>query len=352
MKKRSLADKVLTQVQIQQSADFIQECQTDQGLILWHENGHGDPWNHVEAAMALAVASRKNAAEKAYDWLIVNQDPEGFWYNYYYKDRIKDYRIDTNVCAYIAVGAYQFYEIYKDIGFLETIFSTVEKAIEFVLKFQQKNGEILWCLEPDGKPGEYALLTGSSSVLLSLRCALKIAQILEFERPEWELSAYKLSNAISSFSNFAPKDEYAMDWYYPILSGALNQEASVQRIKDGWETYTLENLGVKCVSNKPWVTTAETAECAMALDKLNDTQRAKELLMTTFSLRLSNGAYYTGCVYPEEITFPFNEVTSYSAAAVILADCAISSEESFAGIWRGDNLLDVALGSESISNLL
>jgi hypothetical protein len=350
--KPELPYEVLTYEEVKKSADFIQSCQVGNGLILWHESGHGDPWNHVEAAMALTVSDRRASAEKAYDWLITSQDPEGFWYNYYFKDKVKDYRIDTNVCAYVAVGAYHFYEKYKDLGFLQSIFPCVEKAIEFVLKFQQDKGEIIWCLEPDGTLGKYALLTGSCSILLSLRCALNIANLLEFERPEWEMAAYRLSYAIAGAAKFEPKDEYAMDWYYPVLSGALNKQQSMIRIKKGWDIYTLGDLGVKCVSDRPWVTTAETAECVLALDALGEKQKARQLLETTYNLRNPDGSYFTGMVYPQQDTFPFQEVTSYSAAAVILANQALISDENFAGIWRGQNLLEVCSYKESISNFL
>jgi hypothetical protein len=89
--------------QIELTADWICDQQTEDGLILWFRGGHGDPWNHVEAAMALSISNRVDQAEMAYDWLRLNQLPNGSWWNYYRDGLVEDYRIDTNVCAYVAV---------------------------------------------------------------------------------------------------------------------------------------------------------------------------------------------------------------------------------------------------------
>ena len=72
---------------------------------------------------------------------------------------------------------------------------------------------------------EYALLTGSSSIYHSLRCAIACAERLGHERPDWELAAGRLAHAVAHQPDaFAPKEEFAMDWYYPVLAGALSGE--------------------------------------------------------------------------------------------------------------------------------
>ena len=75
-------------------------------------------------------------------------------------------------------------------------------------------------------PERYALLTGSSSIYHSMRCAVAIAECLAKDRPDWELAAGRLGHAVAHHPGaFAPKVEFAMDWYYPMLSGALEGEA-------------------------------------------------------------------------------------------------------------------------------
>ena len=77
-----------------------------------------------------------------------------------------------------------------------------------------------------GRLERYALLTGSSSIYHSMRCAVAIAECLAKDRPDWELAAGRLGHAVAHHPGaFAPKVEFAMDWYYPMLSGALEGEA-------------------------------------------------------------------------------------------------------------------------------
>ena len=56
---------------------------------------------------------------------------------------------------------------------------------------------------------------------------------------------------------FEPKDRWAMDWYYPVLSGALVGAAARARMAERWAQFVMDGRGVRCVSDRPWVT-----ECA------------------------------------------------------------------------------------------
>ena len=107
----------------------------------------------------------------------------------------------------------------------------------------------------------------------------------------------------------------------------------------------MEGLGVRCVSTNDWVTAAETAECVLALDALGFTTKALDLFSCTRLHRRDDGAYWTGIAYPDRVTFPDRETTSYTAAAVLLAADALSSSSNAAGIFRHDelpSLLDLA----------
>jgi hypothetical protein len=52
----------------------IAELQLPTGMIPWFPGGHADPWNHVEAAMALATVGRVEEAERAYRWLAMDDN--------------------------------------------------------------------------------------------------------------------------------------------------------------------------------------------------------------------------------------------------------------------------------------
>ena len=330
---------LLSGVEIAQTAHHLASLQVRSGQIPWYPGGHCDPWNHVETAMALTVTGYADQARAAYRWLVAHQLGDGSWFNYYVGERVKDARLDTNVCAYLATGVYHYLLATNDVDFAVELWPHVEAAIEFVLRWQQRDGTVRWSLDASGRAESYALLTGSSSIFHSLRCAVALAERLGVERPAWELCAGRLGHAVARHPGaFAPKNEFAMDWYYPIFSGALSGEAGEKRIDDGWERHVMDGYGVRCVSTSDWVTAAETAECVLSLDALGLTSLALDLFSYTRRHRRDDGAYWTGIAYPSEVTFPDRETTSYTSAAIILAADALTSSSTAADLFRHDSL--------------
>lgn len=332
---------ILTADEIELTADGLVDWQHESGMIPWFPGGHADPWNHVEAAMALSVTGRTSAAEKAYQWLVDLQRPDGSWFQYYLADGVEQDKLDANVISYVAAGAWHHYLITRDQGFLETLWPVVERAIDWVLELQQPRGEILWARHPDGTPWSFALLTGSSSICHSLRCAVAIADHLGHERPDWELSLGLLTNAIRHHRDdaFAPKHRWAMDWYYPVLCGALTGDVAVSHLAQRRDAFIMADKGVRCVSDRPWVTAAETCECLMAYLAVGDTSAAIELFEWAQVLRDDDGRYFTGIVYPELQHFPNEEKSTYTSAAVILAADAISEASPASRLFTQHDLL-------------
>jgi len=328
---------ILTSEQIAVTARHIASLQLSSGQIPWFPGGHCDPWNHVEAAMALCVTGHVEEAKHAYRWLRDIQLGDGSWFNYYVGDVVKDARLDTNVCAYIATGLWHYVLVTGDEDFARELWPTVERAIDFVLRWQLGDGTIRWSLTSVGHAESYALLTGSSSIFHSLRCAVLLAERLGMQKPDWEMSAGRLGHAVAHHPGaFAPKNEFAMDWYYPIFSGALQGDDGRKRIHDGWERHVMDGLGGRCVSTKNWVTAAETAECVLSLDALGESAKALELFQCTTRHRRDDGSYFTGIAYPEQKTFPGGETSSYTAAVIILAADALTNSTPAAGLFRHD----------------
>jgi hypothetical protein len=339
----------LSSAEVADTASWIASVQLPSGMIPWYPGGHADAWNHTEAAMALAAAGRVSEAEAAYDWLRQVQQPDGSWCLYHLADGVEEPRRDPNVGAYVATGVWWQWLTTGDRGFVETMWPTISGAVEFALSLQVPGGEIRWSRDVDGHVGRFALVTANSSMAHSLRCAVAIAGVLGYECPRWELAADGVARAVAAYADggirglFEPKDRWAMDWYYPVLAGVLDAVEGRRRIEAGWDTFVMPGLGARCVSDHNWVTAAETAELVMALDAVGATGRAAEVLGWTRHLREADGAYATGRVHPQGNRFPGGERSTYSAAAVLMADHVVWSEAPTASVFRPSAALSLSL---------
>ncbi|MDI3419930.1 prenyltransferase/squalene oxidase repeat-containing protein [Streptomyces luteolus] len=339
---------VLTAEQAAQTVRGIRAGQRDDGAIPWFRGHHLDPWDHVEAAMALDTAGEHEAAARAYDWLARHQNPDGSWYAAYADgdaDRPTDRSVESNFCAYVAVGVWHHHLATGDDAFLDRMWPTVVSAVECVLTLQQPGGEIGWKRNPadenedGGTVVTDALLTGCSSVHQALRCALAIAEAREEPQPDWELAAGALGHAIRRHpERFLDKDRYSMDWYYPVLGGALTGPAAKARIEESWDRFVVPDLGVRCVVPNPWVTGGESAELALALWVMGESDRALEILKSIGHLRdESTGLYWTGYVFEDAAVWP-EEQTAWTAGALLLAVAALGGHEATCAVFGTDRL--------------
>lgn len=327
----------LTPQQCRQTAQSIAAVQLPSGEIPWSENGHTDPWDHVECAMALTVAGLLEEARAAFEWSRREQRGDGSWAIQYRRGVVEDANSDSNFCAYIATGVWHHVLVTGDRAFAERMWPTVRAAIDFVLDLQAGTGEIYWALGPTGVLQE-SLLTGSASVYHSIRCALALADHLGEVVPEWEVALGRLGHAISEHPEaFTAKPFHSMDWYYPILGGAVRGAAAHRRIAERWSDFVVDGLGIRCVSDRPWVTGAETCELVMALDTIGDRRRALQQFSAMHHLREHDGSYWTGLVFSDGKRWPV-ERTTWTGAAVILAADALAGATPGGGIFRGTDL--------------
>jgi len=326
---------VLSADEVVQTAERIVALQQDTGMIPWFPGGHCDPWNHVETAMALDVAGYHTAAERAYEWLVDIQLPDGSWWNYYLPDgSVEEAKLDTNVCAYIATGVWHHWLCTWDRGFVDHLWPTVRRSLDWVLSMRRADGTILWARTEDATPWDYALLTGSSSIAHALRCGARLGELCHEPRPDWAEAADVLTHMVTTRPDvFEPKERWAMDWYYPVLTGCLVGDAAQARLTDGWPVFAMEGKGIRCVSDEPWVTASETAEASIAHAVAGDMARATDLLAWTRPHRCDDGSYLTGIVYPTLETFPPHETSAYTDAAVILAADAITGASAASSIF-------------------
>jgi hypothetical protein len=341
---------VLNDVERLATAASIAAIQLPNGTIPWTKGSDWDPWDHVECALALDCAGMHDAALAAYRHLSRTQRHDGAWACPIVGGRKGDDVLDSNGATYAAVGVWHHYLCTHDAGALHELWPLVERGIEFALDLQFPDGAIGWARNLDGHAGDHALLASSSSIALSLRCAIQIVHSLGDEKPDWELSLASLTAAIArGDSGFADRSRYSMDWYYPVLSGVLDNETAQARIAASWESFVVEGLGARCVVDRPWITSAETAELAIALHMCGLTDRATELFEWVQYLRADDGSYWTGTTFPDGRHFP-NERTTWSGAANMLANDVLEGRGPIAEIFTGAALTPFEIASDALAD--
>jgi hypothetical protein len=325
-------------LQIDDTIRAIAAVQNNDGSIPWFRGGKVDPWDMVEAAMALDVGGRHDEARAVYSWMSSRQRADGAWASSYVDGEMADPTLDANFCAYVAVGAWQHFIATSDMGWLDSIWPTIDGAIEFALALQDAQGPILWARDVNYRPWPGALLTSSSCICLSLRCALACAGHVGEERPDWELSLTTLAHAVKHRPElFEPKDRFSMDWYYPVLAGVLTGAEAAQRLEDGWDEFVIEERGVRCVSDRPWVTAGETAELVLALTSVGQRDVAETIFEWIQHLRDGDGAFWTGATWPDGTIWPAEKPTWGSGAIVLAADALFGTNPT-SNLFAGTDL--------------
>lgn len=334
--------------EVETLARFITGIQKEDGEIPWSVGGKTDPWDLVESAMGLAASGYTEEAGRAYEWLARKQLPDGSWYSAVRDGFIEDYTRESHFSSYIAVGAFHYYLITEDKAFLRDLWPTVKRGIEYSLSLQAPTGEIYWAKNKADKIDPMALLTGSSSIYMSLKCALAISSLLGRFQKRWHTAWERLGYAIVHLPHHFNmiKSRFSMDWYYPVLCGAITGEEALARIDKGWEKFAVPGWGVRCVSDRPWVTMAETAELVITLAAVDMYEEGEMVLEWIKDKRYEDGSYWMGVTFPDTVIWP-DERTSWTAAAVILAYDALHDISPGGCLFR--HSFWEALGREDLS---
>lgn len=309
---------------------YIRSCQRDDGAILWFKDGKLDPWDHTEAAMGLTIAGDFDAAKKAFLWLKENQNADGSWFAKYYSDEQDNdndrKKIETNFVAYPACGLWHYFLVTEDKAFCDALFPTIEKAINFVLKHQGREGEILWATSSVEPLPKDALVTASASILRSIECAILLADALNISH-DWQNAYMQLAHALKNKPwrfdrTWEPKTRFSMDWFYPILSGIYTEQEARARLHARKYEFIQPSYGCRCVSDQPWVTIAESCELTLALIASHQQKEAEEMFRKLLRWQDRDGGFWTGFQFKEQVIWP-KEKTTWTAAAVLLAADAL-----------------------------
>ncbi len=313
---------------------FIVTLQKGTGDIPWHTDGKTDPWDLVETIMGLNIGKRFDASYLAFEWLRNIQNSDGSWYSSYINGKPGDRTCETHMAAYISVGLFHTWLMNKDTAFLELMWPTMEKGINYALSLQTKSGEIYWAKSPEGKVDPMSLLTGASSIFMSLKCALTIAGILGKRKISWETAFEKLGKSIREDIHHynVSKSRFSMYWFYPILSGALTGEKAERRIEKYWNKYVIEGQGARCVSDQPWVTIAETSELVLALNGMGCVEKANIVFSWIQDRIYDDKTYWCGYTYPDMVIWP-EEKISWTNAVVLMAADAVYGLTPASGLF-------------------
>ena len=303
-------------------AGMIASLQKCSGDIPWHVDGKTDPWDLVESIMGLNIGGYHGEARLAFHWLKENQNPDGSWFSSYVNGVPEDRTCETHMACYIAVGLFHTYLVTRDIPLLEQYWPTLEKGIEFALNLQTTTGEIYWAKSPEGKVDPMSLLAGSSSIFMSLKCALAIASALGLKKSSWEQAFKSLGASIQENLHVynVSKSRFSMYWFYPILSGALRGEKAQARIDKYWHKYMIEGQGTRCVSDQPWVTIAETSELVLALNAMGNTHKARLVFSWIQDRVYEDKTFWCGYTYPDIVVWPEEKISWTNAVVLMAAD--------------------------------
>jgi hypothetical protein len=318
---------------VRATVTWIAEQQLDDGALPWSRGEQLDPWDSVEAAMALDIGGEHEPAAAAYRWLAAHQRADGSWAAEYRDGAESAPATESNHAGYLAVGTWHTWLTSGDEQLVAQLWPAVRRGLDLVVRMQLAGGAISWALRPDGRPDGTALLTGNSSLFQALRCGIALAALHGESQPDWELAVTDLSDALRTRPEaFADRARFSMDWYYPVLGGALTGDAARDRLAAGWDRFVVPGLGSRCVDDHPWVTGAETCELALALAAAGQRDAALEQVAAMQHLRHDDGSYWTGLVFADGVRWPV-ERTTWTAAAVVLAADALSGATAASGLF-------------------
>jgi hypothetical protein len=327
---------------VRSTVAWIAGEQDRDGSLPWFRDGQLDPWDSVEAAMALDIGGEHDRARAAYRWLADRQRPDGSWAAEYRGGIESAPAAESNHAGYLAVGAWHSWLITRDEHLVTELWPAVRAGLDLVTRMQLPGGAIGWALRPDGTPDDTALLTGNASLFQALRCGIALAALQDDAQPDWELAVADLGIVLRTRPDaFADRSRFSMDWYYPVLGGAVTGAAARERLAADWDRFVVPGLGARCVADRPWVTGAETCELSLALAAAGQPEAALEQFAAMQHLRHDDGSYWTGLVYADDARWPV-ERTTWTAAAVVLTADALAEATPASGLFTDPETLPAA----------
>ncbi|GIR14305.1 MAG: hypothetical protein CM15mP25_0600 [Gammaproteobacteria bacterium] len=233
--------------------------------------------------------------------------------------------------------------ITRDADFLARYFPVVSKAIAFCSAIKVPRAKSIGQVDPSGGPLGDALVTGCSSIYKSLECAILIADQLETRLQRGAKRGLDSGRrcGIARSGSIAPgRVNPAMRWIGSTPSWQDGLWASRLKIDwQRWSEFVEPGIGCRCENHQPWATVAESCELTLALLAAGERDQAAELFSWLTQWRDSDGAWWTGYQFAEQVLWP-KEKPTWTAGAVLLAVDALTHHTAASGLFLSPALKD------------
>ena len=298
---------------LEPSKDWILKNQFIDGSISWDEKGKCDPWDHCECLIALSIYEEWDSFWKGVNWFFDNINDEGLIFSEFQNRKPSKNYYESHHAPYIIIPLLQARLIDKSQDYLKLLderkILKLEEIFRKLNNFCDDDGYYFWAKDHNGY-SDNSLVTATMSIILSL-----VAKQEKSSKINISLWNKKFDR------DGVDRSRFSMDFYYPFLAGIKD---SSSEFKNSLNEFYVKGLGVKCVIEEPWVTIAESCECAIAALVSGNVNEAKMIYADIQQFQNKDGIFPTGYQYDLDIFWP-DERSTWTNAAVIIAGHAICS---------------------------
>jgi hypothetical protein len=258
---------LLTAADLERTVETIAEWQLPSGMVPWFPGGHADPWNHTEALMALMLTGHRAEAERGFDWLRpTSSGPTGPGTSTTSPTGVEQDKLDANCIAYVAAGVWFHWLTYRRPGLRSRTMWPMERdATDFVLGAAAAAGRDHLGASRRRHPVH---LRPADRVVVDLPQPALLDRHRRGARPRAaELGALgrALARVIRTTPTPSPRST-AGRWTGTTRccagSSAARRPRAPRRTAATPSCWT--GAGCAACRDRPWITAAETCECAIA----------------------------------------------------------------------------------------